>query len=74
MSNSYKLENGKYLKVESTFEGIEYSIYDENKKLIDGGIILNFDFCLDEVLKMCDLPVDIKYEILDEEIEEGGFK
>ena len=41
MSKNYKLKSGNYLKIDKTDEGYEYSLYEECKRLIDGGILEN---------------------------------
>lgn len=74
MSNNYKLKNGNYLKIEKIDSGYEYSLYDENKKLIDGGILENLELpggiVFKEILKMNNISEDIEFEELAEEIEE----
>lgn len=75
MSKNYKLKSGNYLKIDKTDEGYEYSLYEECKRLIDGGILenpkLNDVEVLKEVLEMFNIPTDIGYKELDEEIEES---
>lgn len=75
MSKNYKLKSGNYLKIDKTDEGYEYSLYEECKRLIDGGILenpkLNDIEALKEVLEMFNIPTDIEYQELDEEIEES---
>ena len=51
MSKNYKLKSGNYLKIDKTDEGYEYSLYEECKRLIDGGILENLDLSEDEALK-----------------------
>lgn len=74
MSKNYKLKNGKYIKIDKTDEGFEYSFYEETKKLIDGGIITTPKFndmqVLKEVLKILEIPENIEFVELNEEIEE----
>ncbi len=76
MSQNYKLQTGNHIKIDKTDEGYEYSLYEECKKLIDGGILENPNLdekeALKEVFKMFDIPVNIEYKELDEEIEETG--
>ena len=74
MSKNYKLKSGNYLKIDKTDGGYEYSFYEECKRLIDGGILENLEIndnaALKEVLEMFNIPADIEYQELDEEIEE----
>ncbi len=75
MAKNYKLKSGNYIKIDRTDEGYEYSLYEECKRLIDGGILenlnLNENEILREILKIFDIPIDIEYQELDEEIEES---
>lgn len=52
----------------------KYHLYEEYRKLVDGGILenpnLNDYEALKEILKMFNMPIDIEYEELDVEIEE----
>lgn len=74
MSKSYKLKNGKYIKIDKTSNGYEYSFYQECKLLIDGGIIekeeLDDQEILKEVLEIINFSEDTEIQEIDEEIEE----
>lgn len=75
MSKNYKLKSGKYLKIHIREEGYDYSLYDENKRLIDGGILENLEYTEDEafkeILQIFNIPENIEFQELDEEIEES---
>lgn len=76
MPKNYKLKNGNYLKIDKTTNGIEYSYYTNNKKLIDGGIIddegIVDRLILEFILKMIFLKPDEAGAIeINEEIEEN---
>lgn len=74
MLKSYKLKNGKYIKIDKTTNGYEYSFYQECKLLIDGGIIekdgLSDQEILKEVLEIINLSEDTEIQEIDEEIEQ----
>lgn len=68
---NYKIETVRYIKVEmDSSNECEYSVYDENKKLIDGGFIeVTEEFMLKEVIKLLNFPSDIKINKINEEID-----
>lgn len=76
MSKNYKLSCGKYLKIDITSNGYEYSLYTQNKKLIDGGILEQEELIkaciLKEVLKILNFPTDTGIQEINEEIEENN--
>lgn len=75
MLKNYKLKSGNYLKIEKNDIGYEYTLYEECKKLVDGGILenvkLNENQAFKEILKIFRIPTDIEYQEIDEEIEES---
>lgn len=75
MSKNYKLKSGNYLKIDKTDEGYEYSLYEECKRLIDGGILENLDLsedeALKEILKIFNIPENIEFTEFEDEIVES---
>ena len=70
---NFKLSNGNYLKVDRIYNGYEFSYYDKNKRLIDGGIIEDMkSLNIKEILKMLSInPDNIDISLINEEIEEN---
>lgn len=76
MIKNYKLKNEKYLKVQDTDGGYDYTLYNKNKELIDGGLLeepnLSDEEALKVVLEFFDIPTDIECEELDEDIDDDS--
>lgn len=76
MCKNYKLKSGNYLKIDMIDEGYQYYLYEEDKKLIDEGILenskLNDTEALRKILIILDIPIDIEYQEMNEEIEESS--
>lgn len=75
MSKNYKLKSGNYLKIEKLKSGYECSLFEETKKLVKSTIITQFELndkeILSKVLGKFDIPTDIAYQELEEEIMEN---
>ncbi len=73
MAKNYKLKSGNYIKINKIEKGYQYYLYEENKRLIKKEKLEKCGFndteVLKEVLKILDIPIDIKYQEIDEEIE-----
>ena len=75
MEKNYKLKDGRYLTIDETSNGYEYSLYMGCKTLLDGGVLeLKGDFdeekILKEILKLYDIPNDIGVVEVTDNIEE----
>lgn len=74
MSKNYKLKDGRYLKIDKTSNGYEYSLYKNCKTLLDGGILElqepSEEEILKEVLKLYDIPNVIGVVEFNEDVEE----
>ena len=70
---NFKLSNGNYLKVEKSSDGYEFSYYDKDKKLIDGGIIEDLNpFNIKEILKILSInPDNVDVKLINEDIVEN---
>ena len=52
---------GKYLMIQNSEEGFDYSFYDENYKLLDGGIITNTDQPMENTIR--DILTDAGFQL-----------
>lgn len=56
MTEKYILENVKYLEIDENYEGYEFSLYDKEQNLLDGGILENINIgkkdAIKEIMKM----------------------
>lgn len=75
MSKNYKLKSGNYLKIEKLKSGYECSLFEETKRLVKSTIISKFELTdkeiLSKVLENFNIPTDIAYQELEEEIKEN---
>ena len=65
----YKLENGKLLEVQECDDGYDFSVYDAEVNLLDGGVLesdewLEECFAVKEVLTLLDIE-ECEYETID---------
>ena len=65
----YKLENGKLLEVQECDDGYDFSVYDAEVNLLDGGVLesdewLEECFVVKEVLTLLDIE-ECEYETID---------
>ena len=74
MLKNYKLKDGRYLEIDETSNGYQYSLYENCKTLLDGGIIetqeTSEEKILTEVLKIYDISSIIGIDELHEDIKE----
>lgn len=75
MSKNYKLKSENYLKIEKLKSGYECSLFEETKRLVKSTIISKFELTdkeiLSKVLENFNIPTDIAYQELEEEIIEN---
>lgn len=86
IEKNYLLSNNQYIHIHECEEGIDYTVYDSNGELIDGGILtcntLNLKeeeilSLLSEIMGLKELADDSKKEIpfsMIEEFEERNLK
>ena len=74
LNNCYKLKDGKYLDIDETSNGYEYSLYEKCKVLIDGGILeydgLSDEEALTEIFKRCGVSSLLNVNETHEDIRE----